>query len=265
MGLGNNIINIDNTTLLKEFNDKNIIQISCGDSHTAALSEYGAVYIWGNNKNNMLQLGTATNISFKPQLVMPLLGKSIKQIACSHSCVFAISDDKIWSWGLNTHGNLGVPEELIKNMNEITELENKNICNIKARGYCVFALSNKGETYYWGEGKGYKTCVERKDDIFTPVIADSLKSYTVLQIDIGVDSTMIFGDVNAKIDTTIIETFNSLVTEITKQVKEVENITKLLKITNKIENGQVRQKKKNSLYIFHNRLHFFFFIEIASC
>jgi len=27
---------------------KNIVQISCGDSHSAALSQDGEVYIWGN-------------------------------------------------------------------------------------------------------------------------------------------------------------------------------------------------------------------------
>lgn len=189
----------------------------------------------------MLRLGTATEISFRPQLVMFLLGKMIKQIGCSFSCTFALSDDKIWSWGTNTHGILGTKDSNLNSVSyyEINELQRRNICCIKSNGYCAFALSNLGEAYYWGEGKGYKTCIESNEDLYIPMKADSLKNYKVHQIGLGIDSTIILGCQNQLVDHSTMEELKSLVNEINEQVKEVEAITKLLKITNRIENGQV--------------------------
>ena len=43
-----------------------VVQISAGDSHTAALASEGQVYCWGTNEYGLLANGTTTGRSGKP-------------------------------------------------------------------------------------------------------------------------------------------------------------------------------------------------------
>ncbi|TFK95198.1 RCC1/BLIP-II [Pterulicium gracile] len=66
--------------LVKELQDKKIVQISCGQQHVIALDDAGLVYVWGYNGYCRLGLGNQVDI-LKPKVVPQFSGGSVTQTA----------------------------------------------------------------------------------------------------------------------------------------------------------------------------------------
>ncbi|XP_043702466.1 RCC1 and BTB domain-containing protein 1 [Telopea speciosissima] len=88
-----------------------IIRVSCGEYHTAAISEIGDVYTWG--LGNMGQLGHCSLQSgdkeLLPRRVVALEGIMVKDIACGgvHTCAVTIKGT-LYAWGAGQAGQLGL-------------------------------------------------------------------------------------------------------------------------------------------------------------
>lgn len=184
---------------------------------------------------------------------MPLLGKEIIQIECGFLHTFARSKDTVWAWGYNRHGVLGIGK--ISESEELTEihfLANKPLVQIVSGGMHGFAVTTDGKSFSWGEGRGFKTCSESQDDILTPTLVKNLSGYIVQNIACGSQGSLAFYDKFSETQSSIVnldmglDEFKSVVVEINDQVRQVENITNLLKITNRLHNGQV------CINIFHD-------------
>jgi alpha-tubulin suppressor-like RCC1 family protein len=89
----------------------NIIQIEAGAKHAVALRGDGVVWAWGKRDNGAIGDGKPTTLrplrAIGPTRVPGLEG--IKQIAVGYSYSLALSSDgRVWSWGANSEGELGV-------------------------------------------------------------------------------------------------------------------------------------------------------------
>ncbi|KAJ4974264.1 hypothetical protein NE237_007438 [Protea cynaroides] len=88
-----------------------IIQVSCGEYHTAAIAENGDVYTWG--LGSMGQLGHCTlqfgDKELLPRRVVALEGIVVKDIACGgvHTCAVTIKG-ALYAWGAGQAGQLGL-------------------------------------------------------------------------------------------------------------------------------------------------------------
>ncbi len=88
-----------------------IVQIAAADTHTALLKSDGTVWTFGYNHGG--QLGNATDEnSNTPVQVVGLDGigylTDVEKIACGGGHNLALkSDGTVWTWGLNTYGQLG--------------------------------------------------------------------------------------------------------------------------------------------------------------
>ncbi|XP_077216789.1 regulator of chromosome condensation (RCC1) family protein [Tasmannia lanceolata] len=88
-----------------------IIQVSCGEYHTAAISENGEVYTWG--LGNMGQLGHCSlqygDKELLPRRVVSLDGVVVKDVACGgvHTCAITIKG-ALYAWGGGQSGQLGL-------------------------------------------------------------------------------------------------------------------------------------------------------------
>ncbi|KAJ6417004.1 hypothetical protein OIU84_002820 [Salix udensis] len=88
-----------------------ITLVSCGEYHTAAISEKGEVYTWG--LGNMGQLGHTSLQSgdkeLLPRRVVALDGIFIKDVACggAHTCA-ATQKGALYAWGGGQAGQLGL-------------------------------------------------------------------------------------------------------------------------------------------------------------
>lgn len=89
----------------------NIVQIAAADTHTALLKSDGTVWTFGYNHGGQLGNGTDEN-SNTPVQVVGLDGigflTDVAKIACGGGHNLALkSDSSLWTWGLNTYGQLG--------------------------------------------------------------------------------------------------------------------------------------------------------------
>ena len=108
LGLGNYDYR-NNPTLISEI-PNNIVQISAGDKYSLCLTNAGEIYAWGKNMGGQLGLGNYNNRNI-PTLV-PTLPNNIIQIEAgnNHSLVLS-SSGKIYAFGYNISGQLGLGKE----------------------------------------------------------------------------------------------------------------------------------------------------------
>ena len=90
-----------------------VIQISCGDFHTAVLDENGIIYTWGEGNYGQLGHGTAISQHNKPLAIANgLQGKKMVQVACGANHTAALTDKgQLFSWGCAVNGRLGHGDE----------------------------------------------------------------------------------------------------------------------------------------------------------
>jgi uncharacterized repeat protein (TIGR02543 family) len=139
---------------------ENITMVASGSRHSAAITSTGRIFTWGFNLYGQLGDGT-TNRRDSPFEItgkFNLVGSekiSSVSLGIFHSAAIT-SNGRIFSWGLNSSGQLGVggstqrttPEELTSYFN-LQNLE--NITNIELGGYHSTAISSLGRVFSWGE------------------------------------------------------------------------------------------------------------------
>ena len=81
-------------------------QISCGNNSSAAVKTDGTLWVWGQNPYGQLGTGDTTNRSSPVQTISG--GTNWKMVSAGNYHMAAIkTDGTLWSWGWNSHGNLG--------------------------------------------------------------------------------------------------------------------------------------------------------------
>ena len=128
--LVDNTKNLNNQIELEENDDDFIINISCGEAHSIALSSKGEVYSWGFGTNGQLGLGfcedsfepgMAANLSrkFTPQYIKKLENEKIIDIHCGKTFTMFINNKmEILACGVNDLSQLGINEHIHKGKNE---------------------------------------------------------------------------------------------------------------------------------------------------
>mgnify|MGYP006148858641 CR=1 FL=1 len=96
---------------IKALQGEHIIDISCGEKHSAALTSGGDVFTWGDGSLGQLGLGDQRK-QHTPHRVMELQGRMILQISCGHYHTACIDkDENVYTWGQGGSGRLGHDHE----------------------------------------------------------------------------------------------------------------------------------------------------------
>ena len=137
--------------LIKDLNDFNIKQISCGSVHTLVLTSEGMVYGWGWNRKG--QIGCGKELGENISVIVKLESlPEIKSIHCSYLSSFALTDNgMVYSWGWNEWCNLGhklKQDECVFEPKLIINL--RNITSICPSGGNTYFMSNESEVYFCG-------------------------------------------------------------------------------------------------------------------
>ncbi|XP_025262596.1 RCC1 and BTB domain-containing protein 2 [Camponotus floridanus] len=146
---------------------KRIIDIASNNYNSLALTDSGKIYVWGSV--NFTKKSLPDQCQVNPCQVTGLKKMKIIQIACDMSFVMALTNDgKLYSWGTNTYGQLGISSENDLYPCLITSLENVHIDKIVCGSEHSLALTSKGHIYSWGsnhEGQlGYdRECSVKKE------------------------------------------------------------------------------------------------------
>jgi alpha-tubulin suppressor-like RCC1 family protein len=88
-----------------------VVSVDLGRNHTCAVTSEGLLYCWGDNRYGAVGTRTAGSFVAKPSLVNGL--EHVREVAAGadFTCAQTV-DDKIWCWGRNDSGQLGVPLEV---------------------------------------------------------------------------------------------------------------------------------------------------------
>lgn len=140
-----------------------VIKISAGYRHSAAITVDGELYMWGSNSCGQLGLGrSANNLVSKPSRVDYLAEFSIKMVALGSEHSIALTDEgDVLSWGAGGSGRLGHGHqssilEFFKNSSEYTprlikKFEGSEIRKIAAGLLHSACINEQGAVFIFGE------------------------------------------------------------------------------------------------------------------
>ncbi|KAG8180236.1 hypothetical protein JTE90_017638 [Oedothorax gibbosus] len=134
--------------------DDPVLQIACGDEHTALLTASGRLFTFGSNEWGQLGHGHTKTV-LKPTSVKALKGHRATVIACgrSHTLV-ATADGHVYGFGSNSEGQLGSSDEQPVHLSpvRVQGLEGVTIKMLSGGADHSLALTDKGKVYVWGSG-----------------------------------------------------------------------------------------------------------------
>ncbi|MGH0117414.1 UNVERIFIED_CONTAM: hypothetical protein FKN15_034601 [Acipenser sinensis] len=136
-------------TLVKDVS--NVGEVSCGSSHTIALSKGGrTVWSFGGGDNGKLGHGD-TNRVYKPKVIEALQGMFIRKVcAGSQSSLVLTSTGQVYAWGCGACLGCGSSEATALRPKLIEELATTRVVDISIGDSHCLALSHDNEVYAWG-------------------------------------------------------------------------------------------------------------------
>jgi len=167
---------------------QHIVQVACGSFHSFALSESGVALSWGLGNYGQLGLGDCENRT-SPEIIEIISDIRTCQIAAgAHHSVVCTADNKVFTFGRNTYGQLGHGDNTEKyTPTEVTTLNGATVTGVGAGANSSFAVAADGSLYAWGYGDGYVLGTGKEEDSIVPAKCDTdnLKGYHVLQVSSG--------------------------------------------------------------------------------
>lgn len=165
-------------------NNESIKDIALTHNSYIALTESGKVYTYGGNSYGTLGDGTSTaRKEFK--IVETLNGVKIEKIFAGEHSVYAIdSEGKVWSWGNNDKGQLGLGDREERNVPvQIAGLN--NVVNLAVGYASVYALTKDGEVYSWGSNTNGQLGIDNTTTMTSPVKIEAFagKVITAIYVD----------------------------------------------------------------------------------
>ena len=135
--------------------DTVILAVSCGHTHSMAITISRKVFAWGSNRSLQLGLGEdAPSQVYIPTLIPQL--SNVKKVSCGTEHTVALDmSGKLYSWGQGEGGLLGHGDlNSVGTPKLIEELRKIEIESVECGGLHTVALSKTGACYAWGRGEG---------------------------------------------------------------------------------------------------------------
>jgi len=147
------------------FPNKRWKMVSCGTSHTVALTEDGEVYAWGRNLYGQLGDNSIRNNSV-PQRISNK--NDWQYVFASGNQSYAIdSNFKLYSWGQNNNGQLGLGNKSNSRIPALTQ-GNRDWVKISGGEFHAIGLTKNGEIYTWGRNNYGQMGTGKKSFSATP-------------------------------------------------------------------------------------------------
>ncbi|XP_022049124.2 regulator of chromosome condensation [Acanthochromis polyacanthus] len=176
--------------------DEKVIQVSAGDSHTAALTEEGAVYIWGSFRDNngvigLLEPMKASAVPVKVPMTEPV----VKIASGNDHLVMVTLEGNLYTSGTAEQGQLGRVPEHFSNRGGRKGLERLLVPQmVKVKGkvhfidafcgaYFTFAVSKEGHIYGFGLSNYHQLGTKSIRMCFVPVKLTCFKNSTTSWVD----------------------------------------------------------------------------------
>ncbi|KAL4425546.1 hypothetical protein ABPG75_009562 [Micractinium tetrahymenae] len=131
-----------------------VVQVACGDAHSAALLADGRLLTWGRGRYGALGHGDLENRS-TPQAVRALAGVAGCQLSCGddHTVLLA-ANGSVWTCGRGTWGQTGQGHtEDICYPKQVSALAGRRIVQVSAGGRHTLALDSSNQLLAFGNNE----------------------------------------------------------------------------------------------------------------
>jgi regulator of chromosome condensation len=137
---------------------KNIVDIATGTNHVLALDIKGKLYVWGTGEQNQLGrrvIERTSRLALRPAEI-GLRRKKIVKIGSGDYHSFAVdSKDNVYSWGLNSFGQTGIPkvgkdEDIVGSPTLVKDLEGFKLKQVTGGSHHTIACTVDGQVLKWG-------------------------------------------------------------------------------------------------------------------
>lgn len=159
---------------MESLSNEKIIEIKCGFNHTLCLSADGSVYSWGYGKDGTLGHSNFDSNSLPTKIDFFTKNNiKINNIESGMNfCMALSSDKKLYSWGKNEYGQLGLGNKTQQYKiasPQLVPLHNLKIEQIFAgEDHCAL-LSTDNEAFIWGFGLDGRLANKKKANSNTPI------------------------------------------------------------------------------------------------
>ncbi|XP_022244595.1 X-linked retinitis pigmentosa GTPase regulator-like [Limulus polyphemus] len=133
--------------------DDPVLQVACGDEHTALVTASGRVFTFGSNEWGQLGHGH-TKLLHKPTCVKGLKQERVILAACGKSHTLIATDGGVYGFGANGERQLGITSDQPSFLEpvHVKELDGIDIKMICAGAEHSMALTDRGAVLVWGSG-----------------------------------------------------------------------------------------------------------------
>uniref|UniRef100_A0A8C3GLB3 RCC1-like domain-containing protein n=1 Tax=Cairina moschata TaxID=8855 RepID=A0A8C3GLB3_CAIMO len=185
----------ETTPGLVELQEK-VVQVSAGDSHTAALTDDGRVFVWGSFRDNngvigLLEPMKTSSVPVLLQLSSPV----VKIVSGNDHLVMLTMDGDLFTCGCGEQGQLGRVPELFANRGGRKGLQRLLVPQrvpVRGRGnkgkmrfqdafcgaYFTFAVTQEGHIYGFGLSNYHQLGTQGTEPCFSPQNLTSFKNST---------------------------------------------------------------------------------------
>mmetsp|Transcript_29366 Transcript_29366/g.47412 ORF Transcript_29366/g.47412 Transcript_29366/m.47412 type:complete len:792 (-) Transcript_29366:878-3253(-) len=130
-----------------------VIQIACGSYHSAAVTDHGVLWMWG--ENHWGQLGVDDKVvKWSPTALKMPPDKRVARVACGCWHSACVTDDgEVYTWGNGSSGQLGHGNKDSSQVPvRVAALANSHMRRISCGRKHTAAVSDKDSVYMWGSG-----------------------------------------------------------------------------------------------------------------
>ncbi|KAK9819199.1 hypothetical protein WJX74_002113 [Apatococcus lobatus] len=185
-----------------------IVQVSGGDSHSAALDEHGTVFAWGTFRGDSGVFGFApgTRIALLPTAVVQptCADEQVVRVVSGTDHILALTNDgSVLSWGSGLVGQLGRVGSRMQHPEE-TQLTpaavpfkrtrgvkaSSKIVDIAAGPYTCFVCTDDGHVFAWGLNNYGQLGFASKAPAYAPQLVKSLEGKKILEVGPGDHHTL---------------------------------------------------------------------------
>lgn len=178
LGLGDQVNRMRPTKLRSS---KNIKSIECGGDYTMVFTENDNIYVWGSNDYGQLGLGDSQDHAVPVRLYLPNI--NAMAIGCGDCHIVGVSNDnKLFGWGLNQSGQLGLGDDYNRVIPREIFLD-KSCISVSCGALHTVALTTDRAVYFWGELNKIKYLVPQKICI-PQIMSINCGGYHVIAIDL---------------------------------------------------------------------------------
>ncbi|CAG7818352.1 unnamed protein product [Allacma fusca] len=178
----------DEPTLVQSLVGKNVVQISCGSTYSAAITDTGELYTWGRGTYGRLGHGNSDDQN-APYQVAALKGYRMVDVACGSGdaqTLAVTSTGLVYSWGDGDYGKLGRGgSESCKIPKLVDKLEGIFVQRVFCGAQFSVALTKDGGVYCWGKGDNYRLGHGTDEHVRFPTKVEGLSGKQVELISVG--------------------------------------------------------------------------------